>query len=97
MSYCKGILSALMTPYNKNGELDESILRSYASHNINTMKVDGLYVGGSTGEALLTSTKERMDVLEIVKNKEFDKALKVQHKMNDVIDVLLKVEIYVAL
>lgn len=68
MNDCKGILSALMTPFNKNGKLDEPVLRTYIRHNIDTMKVDGLYVGGSTGEAFLTSTKERMDVLEIVKD-----------------------------
>ena len=79
MKNCKGILSALMTPFDKNGKIDETVLRSYIRHNIDTMKVDGLYVGGSTGEALLTSTKERMDILEIVKDEVKGKVSLIAH------------------
>ena len=67
MNKCEGILSALMTPFNKSGKLDEKVLRKYVRHNIDRMKVDGLYVGGSTGEGLLMSKDERMAVLEITK------------------------------
>lgn len=67
MNKCEGILSALMTPFNKNGKLDEKVLRKYIRHNIDRMKVDGLYVGGSTGEGLLMSKDERMAVFEITK------------------------------
>ncbi|WP_297285845.1 dihydrodipicolinate synthase family protein, partial [uncultured Brachyspira sp.] len=34
MNKCEGILSALMTPFNKNGKLDEKVLRKYVRHNI---------------------------------------------------------------
>ena len=67
MNRCEGILSALMTPFDKNGKLDENVLRKYVRHNIDRMKVDGLYVGGSTGEGLLMSKEERMAVFEITK------------------------------
>lgn len=67
MNICTGILSALMTPFNKKGELDEKVLRKYIRHNLDNMKVDGLYVGGSTGEGLLMSKDERIALLEITK------------------------------
>lgn len=67
MNRCEGILSALMTPFTKEGKLDENVLRKYVRHNIDHMKVDGLYVGGSTGEGLLMSKEERMAVFEITK------------------------------
>ena len=67
MNRCEGILSALMTPFTKEGKLDENVLRKYVRHNIDRMKVNGLYVGGSTGEGLLMSKEERMAVFEITK------------------------------
>ncbi|WP_157153752.1 N-acetylneuraminate lyase [Brachyspira murdochii] len=67
MNRCEGILSALMTPFTKEGKLDENVLRKYVRHNIDHMKVDGLYVGGSTGEGLLMSKEERIAVFEITK------------------------------
>lgn len=67
MNKCEGILSALMTPFNKSGKLDEKVLRKYVRHNIDRMKVNGLYVGGSTGEGLLMSKEERIAVFEITK------------------------------
>ncbi len=48
----KGIYSALLTPFDKDGYVDEASLRSIVRHNIDSMGVHGLYVGGSTGEAL---------------------------------------------
>lgn len=42
----KGIFSALMVPYNLDGTINEKGLRELVRHNIDVMKVDGLYVGG---------------------------------------------------
>ena len=66
MKNIHGVITATMTPFDENGNLKEKVLRSYIRHNIDTMHVDGLYVGGSTGEYLLCSTQERMKILEIV-------------------------------
>lgn len=61
----KGIFSALMVPYNEDGSINEKGLREIVRHNIDNMKVDGLYVGGSTGENFMISTEEKKRVFEI--------------------------------
>ncbi len=79
MNKCEGIVSALMTPFTKEGKLDENVLRKYVRHNIDRMKVDGLYVGGSTGEGLLMSKEERIAVLEITKEEAANKIGLIAH------------------
>lgn len=64
----KGVFTALLTPFLSNGSIDEAVLRQMVRHNIDKMDVDGLYIGGSTGEAFLMSENERIKVLEIVKD-----------------------------
>ncbi|MDO4690941.1 MAG: N-acetylneuraminate lyase [Fusobacterium sp.] len=61
----RGIYSALMVPYNEDGSINERGLREIVRHNIDKMKVDGLYVGGSTGENFMISTDEKKKVFEI--------------------------------
>jgi len=61
----KGIYSALMVPYNEDGSINEKGLREVVRYNIDKMKVDGLYVGGSTGENFMISTEEKKRVFEI--------------------------------
>ncbi|MEP7457294.1 N-acetylneuraminate lyase [Phyllobacterium sp. SB3] len=59
-----GLHAALMTPYDQNEEVSETCLRRLIEF-IFQQGVSGLYVGGSTGEALLQSTSEREKVLNI--------------------------------
>ena len=61
----KGIYSALMVPYNEDGSINEKGLREIVRYNIDKMKVDGLYVGGSTEENFMISTEEKKRVFEI--------------------------------
>ncbi len=61
----KGIFSALMVPYNEDGSINEKGLREIVRHNIDNMKVDGLYVGGSTGENFMISTDEKKRIFDI--------------------------------
>lgn len=61
----KGIFSALMVPYNEDGAINEKGLREIVRHNIDNMKVDGLYVGGSTGENFMISTDEKKRIFDI--------------------------------
>ncbi len=61
----KGIFAALMVPYNEDGTINEKGLREIVRHNIDVMGVDGLYVGGSTGENFMISTDEKKRVFEI--------------------------------
>ncbi|WP_295162490.1 N-acetylneuraminate lyase [uncultured Brachyspira sp.] len=96
MNKCEGILSALMTPFNKNGKLDEKVLRKYIRHNIDHMKADGLYVGGSTGECLLMSKEERIAVLEITKEEVAGKIPLIAHvgtlNLNEACEMAQKAE-----
>lgn len=64
----KGLITALLTPFNEDGTINETGLRQLVRYNIDAMKVDGFYVGGSTGEAFLMSEKERIRAFEIVKD-----------------------------
>ncbi len=68
----KGIFSALLTSFDENGQINENGLRKLVRHNIDNMKVDGLYVGGSTGETFLISTEEKKRIFEIVKDEAKD-------------------------
>ena len=61
----RGVMAALLTPFNAQQALDKDSLRRLVQFNIQ-QGIDGLYVGGSTGEAFLQSLAEREQVLEIV-------------------------------
>ena len=60
MKDLKGLYSALLIPFDENGEVKEEGLRQVIEHNINVSKIDGLYVNGSSGGVLLIkhSSKE---------------------------------------
>lgn len=96
MNICTGVLSALMTPFNKKGELDEKVLRKYIRHNLERMKVEGLYVGGSTGEGLLMSKDERISLLEITKDEVKEKVPLIAHvgtlNLNEACEMAKKAE-----
>jgi N-acetylneuraminate lyase len=64
----KGVFTALLTPFLNDGTVDEQALRQMVRHNIDEMAIDGLYIGGSTGEAFLMNETERIKVLKIVKD-----------------------------
>lgn len=64
----KGVFTALLTPFLQDGTVDEKALRQMVRHNIDVMTIDGLYIGGSTGEAFLMNESERIRVLQIVKD-----------------------------
>lgn len=63
----KGIYSALMASFNEDGTINKKGLIEVIRHNIDKMKVDGLYVGGSTGENFMLSTDEKKEIFRIVK------------------------------
>ncbi len=47
----RGVMAALLTPFDQQQALDKASLRRLVQFNIQ-QGIDGLYVGGSTGEAL---------------------------------------------
>ena len=61
----KGIYTALLVSFDKEGNLNEKGLREIIRHNIDKCKIDGLYVGGSTGENFMLSTEEKKRIFEI--------------------------------
>lgn len=71
MKNLKGIFSALLVSFNEDGTINEKGLRQIVRYNIDKMKVDGLYVGGSTGENFMLSTEEKkkFSVLRKMKQK----------------------------
>ncbi|MGL4570635.1 MAG: N-acetylneuraminate lyase [Clostridium sp.] len=62
----KGIYSALLVSFDKEGNINEKGLREIVRHNIDNCKIDGLYVGGSTGENFMLSTDEKKKIFDIV-------------------------------
>ncbi len=67
MNKFKGLFAALLTPFNEDSSINFDSLEKLVEFNIQN-GIDGFYVGGSTGEGLLLSTEERMQVFECVKN-----------------------------
>lgn len=74
MKNFKGVFTALLTPFGKDGKINEKVLERLVKFNID-MGVSGFYVCGSTAEAFLLSTDERKLVLDIVKDTAGDKTL----------------------
>ncbi len=72
MKKLTGIISALLVSYNEDGSINEQGLREIIRHNIDKMKVDGLYVGGSTGENFMLSTEEKKEIFRIAKDEAKD-------------------------
>lgn len=64
----KGLYSALLVSFDENGNLDEVGTRNIVRYNIDVMKMDGLYVGGSTGENFMIPTETKKRIFEIVKD-----------------------------
>lgn len=74
----KGIIAALVTPYNKNGEVDLDAAKKLVRYLINR-GIDGFYVGGSTGEAFLLTENERKTLLEAVVEENAGEKLVIAH------------------
>ncbi|HDX1015398.1 TPA: N-acetylneuraminate lyase [Pasteurella multocida] len=72
MKNLKGIFSALLVSFNADGSINEKGLRQIVRYNIDKMKVDGLYVGGSTGENFMLSTEEKKEIFRIAKDESKD-------------------------
>lgn len=72
MKNLKGIFSALLVSFDENGKINEEGTRQIVRHNIDKMKVDGLYVGGSTGENFMLSTEEKKLIFKIAKEEAKD-------------------------
>lgn len=65
MDNLKGIYSALLVSFNEDGSVDEVGTRAIIRHNIDKMKIDGLYVGGSTGENFMLGVEEKKQIFKL--------------------------------
>ena len=61
----KGVIPALITPFDINENFDEKRMRNLVDHLLEK-GVDGLYLTGSTGEGFLMTPDERKKVVEVV-------------------------------
>ncbi|MEG1364656.1 MAG: dihydrodipicolinate synthase family protein, partial [Cetobacterium sp.] len=68
----KGLFTALLVAFDENGNLNEKGTREIVRYNIDVMKVDGLYVGGSTGENFMIPTEMKKRIFEVVKDEAKD-------------------------
>ncbi|WP_172643354.1 N-acetylneuraminate lyase [Lactiplantibacillus fabifermentans] len=66
----KKLYSALMTAFNEDGSMNDAGTRAMVRYNIDVNHIDGLYIGGSTGEAFMMNTEERKHLFKIA----FDEA-----------------------
>ena len=71
----KGLISALLVPYNEDGTVNEAGLRQIIRYNIENMKVDGLYVGGSSGENFMLDTETKKQIFDIAKDEVKDEVI----------------------
>lgn len=74
----QGIFPALLTPFDKNDNVNEEVLKQVTRYNLDK-GVNGFYVGGSTAEAFLLSTQERLQIMKAVAEEAKDKATLIAH------------------
>ena len=67
MKNLKGIYTALLTPFTKDGKINEKELAKLVRYNLD-LGANGFYVCGSTAEALMLRAEERMEIMRIVKD-----------------------------
>ena len=61
----KKLYSALMTAFNEDGSVNLDGVREMVRYNIDVNHIDGLYVGGSTGETFMLSTEEKKSIFKV--------------------------------
>ena len=60
------LITAMVTPFKKSGEIDWSGIESIANHLVSTGH-DGIAVNGTTGEAPTTSDDEKDEIVKVVR------------------------------
>lgn len=60
------LYSALLVPFDEQGNVIEDGLREVVRQNIEIQKVDGLYVNGSTAENFMMSTEQKKHIFKVV-------------------------------
>lgn len=65
MEALRGVIPALVTPFDKNNKVDHGALRALVEHLIGK-GVNGFYACGSTGECFLMTEEERMETAKTI-------------------------------
>ena len=60
------LITAMVTPFNKGGEIDWAGVEKLAAHLVSNGH-DGIVVNGTTGEAPTTSDDEKDQIVSVVK------------------------------
>jgi len=60
------LITAMVTPFKKSGEIDWAGIESIANHLVSTGH-DGIAVNGTTGEAPTTSDDEKDEIVKVVR------------------------------
>ena len=60
------MLTAMVTPFKENGEIDWAGIETLADHLVKTGH-DGIDVNGTTGEAPTTKSSEKIEIIKVVK------------------------------
>ncbi len=63
----KGIIPALITPMDEDGEVDYRLLEKQTAY-LSDAGVDGLFIGGGTAEGAYLSAKEKKEIFSTVRN-----------------------------
>ena len=74
----KGILPALLTPFDKSDKVSKKSVEKLIRYNL-AKGVDGFYVGGSTGEGLLLTKEERETLFEYAAEANNGKSTMIAH------------------
>jgi N-acetylneuraminate lyase len=64
MGEFRGVVPALITPFNAEGAFDEAAYRQLMEHNI-LQGVDGFWIAGGTGESVLLSEEEVIQIARV--------------------------------
>ncbi|RIN33030.1 N-acetylneuraminate lyase, partial [Staphylococcus succinus] len=63
----KGLYAALLVPFDERGQVKEEGLKQIAQNAIETEKLDGLYVNGSSGENFLINKEQKKQIFRLAK------------------------------
>ncbi len=74
----KGIFPALLTPFDRHGNVNTEVLRELVDYNLKK-GVTGFYVGGSTAEAFLLTEEERLQIMKTVSEQSNGKCTWIAH------------------
>lgn len=68
------LLTAMVTPFDADGQLDLPMARRLARHLVDDLRNDGLVINGTTGEAPTTTDAEKADLVAAVVDEVGDRA-----------------------